>query len=103
MKNFRNIILVIYSLFTNQDINGKELSKHLFGFENFINKKFKGEFYNSTKENPLIDVIYFERILNGNAISISHSVNNGAYGGKSIIVGTQRFLNSNPIISVLGK
>ena len=69
-----------------QDINGKELSKHLLGFENFINKKFKGEFYNSTKENPLIDVIYFERILNGNAISISHSVNNGVYGGKSIIV-----------------
>ena len=48
-------------MFIPQDINGKELSKHLLGFENFINKKFKGEFYNSTKENPLIDVIYFER------------------------------------------
>ena len=92
MKNFSNIILVIYSLFIPQDINGKELSKHLLGFENFIDKKFKGEFYNSTKENPLIDVIYFERILNGNAISISHSINNGAYGGKSIIVWNSKIL-----------
>ena len=86
MKNFSSVVLVIFPLIIPQDLNGKELSKHLLGFENFIDKKFKGEFYNSTKENPLIDVIYFERILNGNAISISHSVNNGVYGGKSIIV-----------------
>ena len=55
------------------------------GFDNFIDKKFKGEFYNSTKEKPLIDVIYFERILNGEAIRISHSVNRGEYGGQYII------------------
>ena len=32
------------------------------------------------------DNIYFERILNGKAISISHSVNDGKYGGKYIIM-----------------
>ena len=85
LNNFRNIILVIFSLVIFQNINGKELSKHLLGLENFIDKKFKGEFYNSTREKPLIDVIHFERILNGEAISISHSVNRGEYGGKYII------------------
>ena len=52
----------------------------------FIGKTFSGEFYNSTKDKPLKDIIYFERILNGKAISISHSVNDGEYGGKYIIM-----------------
>ena len=85
LKNFSSIIFVIFFLIISQILNGKELSKHLLGFDNFIDKKFKGEFYNSTKEKPLIDVIYFERILNGEAIRISHSVNRGEYGGQYII------------------
>ena len=68
-----------------QDMRGNDLSKHLFGFDKFLGKKFQGEFYNFTKENPLIDIIYFERILNGEAIRISHSVNHGEYGGEYII------------------
>ena len=62
------------------------LSSHLNGSEIFIGKTFSGEFYNSTKDKPLKDIIYFERILNGKAISISHSVNDGEYGGKYIIM-----------------
>ena len=62
------------------------LSSQLNGSERFIGKKFSGEFYNSTKDKPLKDIIYFERILNGKAISISHSVNDGEYGGKYIIM-----------------
>ena len=85
LKNFSSIIFAIFFLIISQILNGKELSKHLLGFDNFIDKKFKGEFYNSTKEKPLIDVIYFERILNGEAIRISHSVNRGEYGGQYII------------------
>ena len=64
LKNFSSIIFVIFFLIILQILNGKELSKHLLGFEIFLGKKFQGDFYNSTKENPLIDIIFFERILN---------------------------------------
>ena len=66
-------------------MQGNDLSKNLLGFEKFLGKRFQGEFYNSTKENPLMDIIYFERILNGEAIRITHSVNHGEYGGEYII------------------
>ncbi len=62
------------------------LSEKLKPFENFIGKTFKGEFGNSTPENPVFDVQYWERILNGNGIKITHSVNDGMYGGESIIM-----------------
>ena len=84
-KTFKINIFTIYFLIIFQDIHGNDLSKHLVDFDIFIGKKFQGEFYNSTKENPLIDIIYFERILNGEAIRISHSVNHGEYGGEYVI------------------
>ena len=76
---------MIYFLIIFQDIHGNDLSKRLLGFEKFLGKRFQGEFYNSTKENPLMDIIYFERILNGEAVRITHSVNHGEYGGEYII------------------
>ena len=85
LKVFKINILIIFFLIIFQDIQGNDLSKHLLGFEIFLGKKFQGEFYNSTKENPLMDIIYFERILNGEAIRITHSVNHGEYGGEYII------------------
>ena len=76
------------------------LSSHLNGSEIFIGKTFSGEFYNSTKDKPLKDIIYFERILNGKAISISHSVNDGEYGGKYIIMWNAEKIWLNPIFLV---
>tara|TARA_B100001750_G_scaffold11009_1_gene8107 strand:+ start:712 stop:1659 length:948 start_codon:yes stop_codon:yes gene_type:complete len=67
----------------NDKINS--LSEHLKLFEPYIGKTFKGEFANSTKEKPVIDVSHWERILNGTAIRIIHSVNEGEYGGQTII------------------
>ena len=40
----------------------------------------------STNEKPVIDIQTWERVLNGNGIKIIHSVNNGEYGGESIIM-----------------
>ena len=85
LKPFKIYFFMIYFLIIFQDTHGNELSKRLLGFEKFLGKKFQGEFYNSTKENPLMDIIYFERILNGEAIRITHSVNHGEYGGEYII------------------
>ena len=63
-----------------------ELSEHLKPLQSYIGKTFKGEFANSTPENPTYDIQYWERALNGNAIKITHSVNNGEYGGESMIM-----------------
>ena len=79
------IIYIFISFVFSKETNSKKLSNHLSGVENFIDKTFEGQFYNSTKKNPLKDIIHFNRILNGEAISISHSVNQGEYGGKYII------------------
>ena len=64
----------------------KNLSKHLKVFEPYIGKTYKGEFAESTPENPVFDVQYWERALNGNGAKITHSVNDGEYGGESIIM-----------------
>ena len=69
----------------NQHNEINSLSEHLKLFEQFIGKTFKGEFSNSTKEKPVFDVSHWERVLNGMAIRIIHSVNDGEYGGESII------------------
>ena len=72
------------------------LSEHLKPLEPYIGKTFKGEFANSTKEKPVFDISYWERILNGMAIKITHSVNDGEYGGISIITWDQ---NKSSLVS----
>ena len=62
------------------------LSEHLNGLKPFIGNTYKGNFINSTKENPMIDIISFERSLNGNAVKVTHSVNNGEYGGETMVM-----------------
>ena len=62
------------------------LSEHLKPFASYVGKTFKGKFAHSTKKKPAYDISRWERALNGNAIRILHSVNNGEYGGESIIM-----------------
>jgi len=83
MKIITIIFLFGFLISNNNDINN--LTAHLKPFENYIGKTFKGKFANSTKENPTFDVSHWERILNGMAIRIMHSVNDGEYGGETII------------------
>ena len=72
------------------------LLEHLKPFEPYIGKTFKGELANSTKEKSVFDISYLERILNGMAIKITHSVNDGEYGGISIITWDE---NKNSLVS----
>jgi hypothetical protein len=62
-----------------------DLAENLKVFQSFIGKTWKGEFKNSTKEKSVFDVARWERALNGQAVRILHSVNNGEYGGESLI------------------
>lgn len=62
------------------------LNEHLAAFKPLLGKVFKGEFVNSTPEKPQFDVSRWERAMNGQAIRILHSVNDGAYGGETIMM-----------------
>ena len=52
----------------------------------FLGKTWKGEFKNSTPDKPVVDVMQWERALNGKAVRVLHSINDGEYGGESFIV-----------------
>ncbi|MCC7373885.1 MAG: hypothetical protein IT581_04455 [Verrucomicrobiales bacterium] len=62
------------------------LHEKLEGLRPFLGKTWRGEFKNSTPEKPQIDISRWERALNGQAIRILHSINNGVYGGETLVV-----------------
>lgn len=61
------------------------LDEHLEIFRPYLGKTWRGEFKNSRPGQPTVDVARWERALNGKAVRVLHSVNDGAYGGESII------------------
>ena len=85
MKRFLYILLPIL-LVSGQTKSKTFLSDHLTGLKPFIGNTYKGNFINSTIENPMIDVLSFERALNGNAVKVIHSVNNGEFGGETMVM-----------------
>jgi hypothetical protein len=62
------------------------LDPHLEPFRNLLGKTFRGEFKDSKPEKPLVDVSRWERALNGKAVRMLHSLNDGAYGGETLFV-----------------
>jgi hypothetical protein len=62
------------------------LNAHLQAFGPLLGKTFTGTFTNSTPEHPVIDVQKWERTLNGQAVRVLHSINQGAYGGETILI-----------------
>jgi hypothetical protein len=63
-----------------------KLDEHLAPFAPYVGKTWRGEFKNSTPEKPQFDVSRWEVALKGKAIRTVHSVNNGTYGGESLIM-----------------
>src|SRR5262245_37748021 len=64
----------------------ENLDENLKAFQPFIGKTWKGELSDPSMNKPATDVARWERALNGMAVRVLHSVNNGEYGGESIIV-----------------
>ncbi len=77
----RSILLLAASYLQAAENLHPELEK----FRPYINKTYRGEFDSSTAEHPIVDISKWERHLNGNAIRITHSLNDGEYGGETII------------------
>lgn len=61
------------------------LQPELEVFRPLIGKTFRGELAGSSPETPRVDVSRWERALNGRAVRNLHSVNDGEYGGESIL------------------
>ncbi|UTA46904.1 hypothetical protein L1F30_12110 [Simiduia sp. 21SJ11W-1] len=53
-------------------------------FRPFIGKTYQAEFEGPNGQ-PVTDVSHWERALNGTAIRIMHSINEGEYGGETLI------------------
>jgi hypothetical protein len=62
------------------------LNAHLQTFRPFLEKTWKGTFVNSTPEKPIVDVQRWERAMNGQAIRLLHSINEGVYGGETLLI-----------------
>ena len=61
------------------------LDSHLEPLRPMLGRTMKGEFPESTPAKPMVDVMRWEAILNGKAIRIMHSINDGMYGGETIV------------------
>jgi hypothetical protein len=66
--------------------NSPPLEAHLEPLRPLLDKTWKGEFKSSTAEKPIVDVSRWERALNGNAVRMVHSINDGVYGGESLFL-----------------
>jgi len=62
------------------------LDPNLEALRPLINKTWKGEFKDSKPDKPTIDIARWERALNGKAVRLLHSINEGVYGGETLFV-----------------
>jgi len=61
------------------------LDPHLEFLQPWLDKTFKSEGKESSSSRPTTDVARWERALNGRVVRITHSLNDGAYGGEVIV------------------
>lgn len=62
------------------------LVEHLMPLKPYIGKTWKGIYGRSEEGKQDIDISKWERALNGKAVRILHSINDGEYGGETIIM-----------------
>lgn len=87
MKTLTQILLLAAGLVVGASAaDMASLDEHLEPLRPFLGKTWKGHFKNSTPEKPQVDVARWERALNGKAVRVLHSINDGVYGGESIIL-----------------
>ena len=63
-----------------------EPSPHFAALKPMLGKTWRGAFPGAPADKPKTDVQRWEVALNGQAVRILHSINDGEYGGESLIV-----------------
>ena len=66
-------------------LHAQALDEHLAMFEPLVGKTWKGKLGEPGSDSEAWDVSRWERALNGKAVRILHSVNDGQYGGETLI------------------
>ena len=66
------------------------LDAHLAPLRPLLGKTWKGAFTSSKPDQPTVDVQRWERVLNGKAIRVLHSINDVLYGGETIFSWDER-------------
>lgn len=82
----RTLLVSLAVLLVSSSASAQGINEHLRPLAPFVEKTWRGEFANSNSENPSVDVSRWEWALNGQAIRILHSINDGEYGGETIIM-----------------
>lgn len=89
MKPVRYLSLLVCCLSATINLSAADqpaLAPQLEPLRPLLDKTWKGVFKNSTSEKPIVDINRWERALNGRAVRVLHSVNDGAYGGETIFM-----------------
>lgn len=66
------------------ETNTMTLDPQLEPLRPLLNKTWRGPFANSKPDRPVVDVMRWERALNGRAVRVLHSINEGSYGGETL-------------------
>jgi hypothetical protein len=66
------------------------LNPHFEALRPLLGKTWKGIFEGSKPDKPTIDVSRWERALNGQAVRVLHSINQGAYGGETLFIWNEK-------------
>lgn len=61
------------------------MDPHLEPLQPLLGKTWRGEFPSSTAAKPVVDVSRYELVLNGQVVRNLHSINDGDYGGESLL------------------
>lgn len=78
------VSILLATFITTSAADTGDLDPNLAPLKPFLGS-WRGEFKRSTPENPLVDTALWERALNGKAIRILHSINDGTYGGETLM------------------
>ena len=82
----RPLLLALVLIVPVVDAAAVEPSEHLAPLAPFVGKTWRGEFVGSTPENPMVDVQRWEWALAGKGVRIVHSLNQGQYGGETMVI-----------------
>jgi hypothetical protein len=87
MKTRTIVLTIAYCLLAAGSLVAADqpLDPHLEPLRPLLEKTWKGNFEKGKADHPTIDVMRWERALNGKAVRVLHSINDGDYGGETII------------------
>lgn len=79
------LVLALFVLRTATAADPPALDSHLEPLRHLLGKTWKSTFPENKPNTPMTDVMRWEQVLNGKAVRILHSINDGVYGGETII------------------